>query len=546
MTFSRYTNYIAAGLLAACFLYSVGQVSFRTVRELNPKLVTIRIAHYNLESGIREAIDEIAANYSRSHPNVRVEQVTMPNSLYPVWVTTQLVGGTAPDMVMLAPWNGMGPDKVARYFQPLGEFVSQPNPYNAGTDLAGVPWRDTFIDGLNNYPQYQDGLLDYYGVSIYSGASRVFYNKALLKQITGSDVMPDNFRDFTALCDKVLKTKSVDGHPLVPIAASGDGLGVLVQFFNSQLQKLDLHAIYPATSYSKFAQGANEQFGVSYLLHRWTMQQPEIVSGLDLVHKVGQYMQPGFYQLTRDDATTFFCQGRALMVIGGSYDFGGLTIQSPFEIGIYRLPLPDATDSTYGKYVSGPEFEMGGATGGAIGVAKDTPHLAETIDFLRYLTSQKQNQLFVDRSKWLPAVVGVTIPDSMAGFRPVDKGFSSGVSQNPIPLTYGAESARLTIDNVYLLVRDDGGAASFIKAIEPEYEEALVKDSSQVYTDQNDSACRGDISFAAWHELTKEPAHAEEAERKQAVAFDNVNNADDLPYWQRYQVESLTNHKLHR
>ena len=34
-----------------------------------------------------------------------------------------------------------------QYFTPLSPYVGNPNPFNVGSPLEGVPWKDTFVDG---------------------------------------------------------------------------------------------------------------------------------------------------------------------------------------------------------------------------------------------------------------------------------------------------------------------------------------------------------------------------------------------------------------
>jgi ABC-type glycerol-3-phosphate transport system substrate-binding protein len=61
--------------------------------------VTIRIAHWQLEAGAREGLAEAAAEYEKLHPHVRIIQEAIPESTYGQWMSTQLMGGTAPDIV---------------------------------------------------------------------------------------------------------------------------------------------------------------------------------------------------------------------------------------------------------------------------------------------------------------------------------------------------------------------------------------------------------------------------------------------------------------
>ncbi len=110
--------------------------------------VTIRFCHWQLETGVRDAVAAIIRRYEQLNPRVHVVQIAIPGGVagatYTTWVLTQMAAGSGPDLVQ---YDAFHPD-VPRLFQPIGAEVNEPNPYNRGTPLAGVRWRDTFVDGM--------------------------------------------------------------------------------------------------------------------------------------------------------------------------------------------------------------------------------------------------------------------------------------------------------------------------------------------------------------------------------------------------------------
>ena len=138
--------WIVIGLV---FLWSVISIGTRRRETDASDVISIRIAHWQLEAGAREGLAEAAAEYQKLHPNVRIIQEAIPESTYGQWMSTQLMGGTAPDIVQAGMVDA--PLMTAffiRYLLPLSSYVTQPNPYNAGTDLEGVPLFLTFKDGM--------------------------------------------------------------------------------------------------------------------------------------------------------------------------------------------------------------------------------------------------------------------------------------------------------------------------------------------------------------------------------------------------------------
>ena len=87
--------------------------------------------------------------YEKLHPNVRIVQEAIPEATYGQWMSTQLMGGTAPDIVQAGMVEGhLMTAFFTRYFLPLSGYVTRPNPYNAGTDLQKTPLIRTFKDGM--------------------------------------------------------------------------------------------------------------------------------------------------------------------------------------------------------------------------------------------------------------------------------------------------------------------------------------------------------------------------------------------------------------
>ena len=158
-------NTLGLGLLLVCFLAAGWRVWQRAHRELADDAIVIRFAHAQLEPGLREAFDAIARDYMARNPDVTVEQIAIPRRAWASWMETQLIGGTAPDLIQLV---NNDPNPILRHFRPIDEWVGKPNPYNDGTALEGLslllqvnnidnePYREYFFDsGLaQRYEEY--------------------------------------------------------------------------------------------------------------------------------------------------------------------------------------------------------------------------------------------------------------------------------------------------------------------------------------------------------------------------------------------------------
>ncbi|MBL8992122.1 MAG: carbohydrate ABC transporter substrate-binding protein, partial [Spirochaetia bacterium] len=184
--------------------------------------ITLRLAHWQLETSVREGIDELAADYRREvNPNVYVVQEAIPESVYAQWVCSQLMGGTGPDLLEIG-GGGVPPytwlSFYSRYFETLTKEVLRANPYNKGTDLEGVPLNETYYD--NMLAGYVEEQQEYMGFPLSQFVVRMFYNKDLLKKLTGLSEAPTNYRAFLAACETIRRHKDKSGRPFIPFAFS--------------------------------------------------------------------------------------------------------------------------------------------------------------------------------------------------------------------------------------------------------------------------------------------------------------------------------------
>lgn len=504
----RILNTIGFSLLALCFVASIGRIALRKAKDADPDLVTIRFSHWQLESGLRDALDALSREYeaecAKKGFKVRVEQLPIPERVYPNWSITQLVGGTAPDLVEM----GGGPEvdeRVARYFEPLTKYVGEPNPYNAGTDLEGVPWRETFIDGLVGRPGYNENLFDYYGIPMSMFTVRVFYNKVLYREICGDAPLPTTYEEFIHLCERVEAYAKEKNRILIAVAGSKyNGPFVMDGLFMSQTQKSSLEM-----DKARVLRYGGEERNFGYMMGDWNLKAPDIRAGVELMQTVASHMQPGFPTLMREDATLYFVQRRALMIGSGSWDAPSLQEQAPFEVGVFRLPQPSRSNLMYGPNVIGPVSEAGTGTGGAFHLTRSSKNPEVAIDFMRFITSKRGAAIFTDISHWLPAVVGVPPHPSIAGFMPETKGYPPGYV-----LHWGSECKRVYDSVFYKLTETPDDPGPFLEELAKGYDKAVTEDMWLADKGRLKGIQRNDSTFAALSELLMNSPDDPELKRK--------------------------------
>lgn len=493
MTRERILNTIGIGLLAFCFFIALFRVFTREIEQRDPDRIVISFAHWQLESGIREAFDAIAQNYMEKFPHVTIRQIPIPERVYPTWLTVQLVGQQAPDLIQLGVGKGLTEDRLARYFVPLTEFVQHPNPFNEGTNLEGIPWQETFIDGLQSELTLNDQLLEVYGIPNALFTIRVFYNRDLWERILGDRPPPETLEEFIEVCEEVRAFSQRTGEDVFPIAGSRyNGPLLMNNLFTSQTQRLILEA-NPAHDLRP-----NSNFVLLEILRgNKSVGDTPFREGFALQSLITRHMQPGFQQLQREDASFRFERGGMLMIVSGSWDASSMHAEAPFPLGAFPIPFPSRDDPEFGQNVLGPVSERGIGTGAVFGVYRGTSNLDQTIHFLQYLTSKASAELFGEISGWLPAVEGVSVPEITKPFIPRLEGYPGGMG-----LGGPTERARVIEINQHHLAA--GNVDRFVSELDSVFPQAIERDLSRISRNQLANVMRMDCSFGGYEHLYRQ------------------------------------------
>jgi raffinose/stachyose/melibiose transport system substrate-binding protein len=407
---------IGVGLFVVAYVISAFLVFSRSTAEVRSERVTIRFSQWQLEGTVRKAFDAVIARYEQLNPKVHVVHLPVPDTVYLPWVQTQMVGGTGPDIVEYV-W--IWPD-IARRFQPLDEDIVKPNPYNKGTPLEGVPWRDTNVDGMSNDDSFIKSLSHYYGITVTSHVGRIIYNRALIKEITGRDEPPTNYREFLALCAQIKSFARARNRNLVALGNSQDTYPFLVYNVMGNMGS----RLSEQLDYRHRLQIYQTQLSTQYLRGDWSFETPEMTAGLQLLAEVGEVSTPGFVQRKRATAMTDFVAQRTAMVVMPSWEASSLPAICPFEIGAFPFPYPREDDPVYGRHVKSPFGEGPRVSVMGLYVNRQTKHRAAAIDFLQFMTSVEGSQIFTDVSNWQPATIGVKPSGFAAQFTQTTEGYA--------------------------------------------------------------------------------------------------------------------------
>lgn len=408
-------------------------VSYRT-EQSPPGSIVIRLGHWQLEASVRDAIEKMAREYrAKVNPRVYVVQDAIPEGLYGQWVSTQLMGNTAPDIMQV---GNFLPYPVwlayySRYFSPITRYVNAPNPHNAGTPLADKPLRQTYKDGMKT--AYVVELQEYISVPLSQFGVRVFYNRDLMQKLTGRDEAPHNYREFLALCREIAGHRDELGRDYVPIAGSGYHFGM---WSGMMFDPLTYSALRKA-DFNRDAELGNDEFFVAVKTGRMNFDFEPYRLRFQMQREVTDFFQTGYTGLSRDEAVFLFAQQRAVFMTTGTWDARSLEQQAAgrFRVGVMDFPMPTRDDPVYGPYIEGRNYESIDA-GFRFAISRTSPHFEEALDFLLFLASQKQNEELNRIIGWIPAIEGTEMDPLLRAFEPHLEGIYAS-----FPVVLGGETA---------------------------------------------------------------------------------------------------------
>ena len=402
-------------VVLAVFTWSAVYIRLHRTQENPPGTITLRLGHWQLESSVRDAFNDLAAEYEKSHPGVRIVQDAIPESTYGQWVSTQLMGGTAPDIMEL----GMGlPYQIwlsyyNRYFVPMTRYVNRPNPYNVGTDMESVPLRNTYKDGMRS--SYIDEMQEYINIPLGQFGVRIFYNRDLLRRLTGLEQAPDEYRAFLEVCRRIGRQKDPKGRNYIAIAGSAYHVGMWESMMADPLTYGGLKRV----DFNRDGFAGNDETYVAFKSGRVDLRYPPYAAKFKMMWELTEQFQPGYTGLTRDEAVMLFAQQRAVFMTTGTWDARSLQQQAKgrFDIGVMEFPLPTQADPEFGPFMEGRVYERP-QNGFPFGVTRTSQHADVAIDFLLFLASKKENERLNQIIGWIPAIRGTQMDPLLKAFEP--------------------------------------------------------------------------------------------------------------------------------
>ena len=386
---------------------------------LDPDLKVITFAHWQLEDGFREgyaeAIKEFEKLKAEQGQKVKVVQTTVPVRGYKQWFLTQLISGNPSDLMEL----NCSSETKNQYFTPLSQYISKPNPFNKGTLFEAVPWKDTYIDGMDS--ALDSAYAEYFGIGTYFHVFRLFVNMELLEKATGSRKLPKTFDQWLTACSKMKAYGKKISKPIIPIGVRGFDKATINFLFCYYYNQLNGNL--PDGSNSIFASGGISRASVLDAIAEKKTDNKRLLATVDIVKQIGQYFGEGFTATDLEQTKFLFFTGRVGFFPEGTWNAYSMVKNSPFDVGIITIPAI-GPDSKYHKYFTGIPGEQGSSSG-QFGIPKTCKNFDLSLEFLQFITSWKISQrVMIDYCKWPTPVKNSTYKGIMKHFKPkLGKGY---------------------------------------------------------------------------------------------------------------------------
>ncbi|MFH0881288.1 MAG: ABC transporter substrate-binding protein [Lentisphaerota bacterium] len=499
-------TYFALIVVLATFAWAGLMIAVYRNKQTPPGAIVLRIGHWQLEASVRDAINIMAEDYRKIHPNVYIVQDAIPESVFGQWVSTQLMGGTAPDILQV---GGGLPANIwlsyyNRYFMPLSRDVYRPNPYNKGTGLEATQLRQTYKDGMRT--AYVDEMQEYISIPLSQFGVRIFYNKDLLKKLTGLDEPPHEYRAFLEACKKIGSQTNTAGQFYTPIAGSAYHFSMWEPMMFDPMT----YGVIRRADFNRDAFVGNDEMYVAFKTGRVDFNFPPIAAKFRMMREITDQFQAGYTGLTRDEAVFLFAQQKAVFMTTGTWDARSLQQQAEgqFEVGVMDFPLPTKDDPYYGKIVEGPVYETPGS-GFRFGITRTSQHPDIALDFMLFMASQASNEKLNRIIGWIPCIIGTKMDPFLEAFAPHLQGVYGAVN-----LWLGGETATKWVQMSSLYQVNQISYEDMAKEFQPFYIKQGMKDFQEQQRDwrrgmvQNERflssiraralMAQGDESTSAW------------------------------------------------
>ena len=338
--------------------------------------VTIRVMHYWPECA--EAFDEIAENFTKENPSIKVEYSTSDYNNMMSALNTAWLGGTMPDVFSY--WSHQ-----------MREILIEGEDFMAADLTEQFMNDEAFMSRFKNERAWELGKIGegHYNVPFRATGFVIYYNKTVFNEYRWAQ--PESLEEFEQLLSDILAA-DLGVTPLKTYGTNGTFMFMWKALF----------AYYDVLS----GMSSDE----NYLTGRISQDETDWNAYAAAMDKLRPWNSKGVFGDAvlaggEDASEKLFIDGECLMAMLNNNLLNEITEQAEFEVGVMTLPAPeifnslDGYDSTYG-------YSYGGYDGFCISSSSTKKSAAKK--FVEYLLSDEAQQIFSDSTLSIMANKNVT------------------------------------------------------------------------------------------------------------------------------------------
>lgn len=301
---------------------------------------------------ILDALTELTEKYETDNPDVDIELVPSTDT-YEADIKVRLASGDVPDIWATHGWS------LLRY----SEFLEP---------LQDQPWAKDFNPALA--PAMMNDAGEFFALPIDTDVAGIVFNQTVLES---AGIDPTSLTDWAAYTDALAK---LDAAGVIPISSSGKD-----NWFAGNIADFMASGGFTEDQLDGFLDGEFDKDGYAALLDHVADWQ------------AAGYFNPDYSSATMDDLGRALAEGTTAFVMVQNYLVTTALGFNP-EAKLGYMPIPSD---------AGSPFLVGGE-GRAVGVAKDSEHKEQALDYLAFLAEPENLSVLATEVGGIPGLTNAT------------------------------------------------------------------------------------------------------------------------------------------
>ncbi|HRR90830.1 MAG TPA: ABC transporter substrate-binding protein [bacterium] len=330
---------------------------------------------------------KLEKEYERLHPDIDIQFIRPPEGMdADVWLTTQLTGGTAPEISEQL-FSEVNRNAYKGWYVDLAPFLEKPNPYVKDNKK----WKDIFLEIAIATGKAADGKSQYVLPTGITGTA-IFYNKDIFKKVGIRP--PSTWKEFMDIQEKIKRAGYIPfAFPMAGEKMRANWSLRTIQDMILDSKMAEIKGVKGKIKRTAIEASAISQKELVQAIKRgvYSARDPQWQEQLRLFKEWSKYWEDGYLGVDSQGAYMLFINGQAAMMYESAAQIKPVEVDPlrKFEYGLFYFPRITKESSPYATGISAAA--VGGVTGAGSWIIPYTTSnkrlVDETIDWLMFITA---------------------------------------------------------------------------------------------------------------------------------------------------------------